>query len=110
LKEATEVARRASLHAESSDEEEEVPETEEEKARRLEFEKRRKAHYVNEFEASKLARKLIKDDLDGKLVEEDDEIDDDDEDLDENASKEPDSPANINEESKDSNIDNPSDP
>lgn len=35
--------------------------------RRLEFEKRRKAHY-NEFEAIKLARKLI---------EEDDEEDDD---------------------------------
>uniref|UniRef100_T1PA25 Protein phosphatase inhibitor 2 (IPP-2) n=1 Tax=Musca domestica TaxID=7370 RepID=T1PA25_MUSDO len=48
---------------------EEFEETPEEKARRLEFERRRKEHY-KEFEAVKLARKLIE--------EEDDEDDDDD--------------------------------
>ncbi|XP_049291084.1 protein phosphatase inhibitor 2 [Anopheles funestus] len=51
------------------DEEEEEEElTEEQKKRKLEFERRRKAHY-NEFEAVKLARKLI---------EEDDEEEEDD--------------------------------
>ncbi|XP_075164331.1 protein phosphatase inhibitor-2 [Haematobia irritans] len=49
---------------------EEFEETPEEKARRIEFEQRRKAHY-KEFEAVKLARKLIE--------EEDDDDDDDDE-------------------------------
>lgn len=48
---------------------EEFPETEEEKVRRLEFERRRKAHY-NEFEAVRLARKLIEEEL----------LDDDDDD------------------------------
>ncbi|KAM7355255.1 protein phosphatase inhibitor-2 isoform 1-T2 [Cochliomyia hominivorax] len=41
---------------------EEFEETPEEKARRLEFERRRKAHY-KEFEAVKLARKLIEEEL-----------------------------------------------
>lgn len=45
-------------------------ETESEREKRLEFEKKRKAHY-NEFEAIRLARKLIE--------EEDEEDDDDDE-------------------------------
>lgn len=51
---------------EPSSEEEQEELTEEEKKRRVEFERRRKAHY-NEFEAVKLARKLI---------EEEDEDDD----------------------------------
>lgn len=42
---------------------EEFDETPEEKVRRLEFERRRKAHY-KEFEAVKLARKLIEEELD----------------------------------------------
>ncbi|XP_035906924.1 protein phosphatase inhibitor 2 [Anopheles stephensi] len=54
------------LDDDDDDEEEEL--TEEQKKRKLEFERRRKAHY-NEFEAVKLARKLI---------EEDDEEDEDD--------------------------------
>lgn len=54
---------------EPSSEEEQEELTEEEKKRRDEFERRRKAHY-NEFEAVKLARKLI---------EEEDEDDDDEE-------------------------------
>ncbi|XP_315832.5 protein phosphatase inhibitor 2 isoform X1 [Anopheles gambiae] len=58
------------------DEEEEEELTEEQKKRKLEFERRRKAHY-NEFEAIKLARKLI---------EEDDE-EDEDEDGEEQRSK-----------------------
>ncbi|XP_065360515.1 protein phosphatase inhibitor 2 [Calliphora vicina] len=41
---------------------EEFEETPEEKARRIEFERRRKAHY-KEFEAVKLARKLIEEEL-----------------------------------------------
>lgn len=52
---------------EPSSEEEQEELTEEEKKRRVEFERRRKAHY-NEFEAVKLARKLI---------EEEDEDDED---------------------------------
>ncbi|CAD7081900.1 unnamed protein product [Hermetia illucens] len=55
---------RTSSNEDSSEDEEE---TEEQRARRLEFERRRKAHY-NEFEAVKLARKLIE--------EEDDEDED----------------------------------
>lgn len=53
---------------ELSSEEEEEELSEEQKKRKLEFQRRRKAHY-NEFEAVKLARKLI---------EEEDEDDDDD--------------------------------
>ncbi|XP_055315461.1 protein phosphatase inhibitor 2 [Sitodiplosis mosellana] len=52
---------------ESSEEDERSYETPEEKQRRLDFEKRRKLHY-NEFEALKLAR---------KLMEEEEEEDDD---------------------------------
>ncbi|XP_073841754.1 protein phosphatase inhibitor-2 isoform X2 [Musca autumnalis] len=66
----------ANTQTPSFDDEEEVSdeefeETPEEKVRRLEFERRRKEHY-KEFEAVKLARKLIE--------EEDDEDDDDGED------------------------------
>ncbi|XP_004530884.1 protein phosphatase inhibitor 2 [Ceratitis capitata] len=50
--------------------EENIDETPEEKVRRLEFERRRKAHY-NEFEAVRLARKLIEE----ELGEDDDEHD-----------------------------------
>jgi protein phosphatase inhibitor 2 len=57
LKVASETVRRASIHCEESSDEEE-PETEEDKSKRLEFEKRRKLHY-NEASAIKLARKLI---------------------------------------------------
>ncbi|XP_067644656.1 protein phosphatase inhibitor 2 [Eurosta solidaginis] len=42
--------------------EENIDETPEEKVRRLEFERRRKAHY-NEYEAVRLARKLIEEEL-----------------------------------------------
>lgn len=62
---------------EPSSEEEQEELTEEEKKRRDEFERRRKAHY-NEFEAVKLARKLI---------EEEDEDDDEGEGEDKNSSK-----------------------
>ncbi|XP_058466838.1 protein phosphatase inhibitor 2 isoform X2 [Malaya genurostris] len=55
---------------ESSEEEEQL--TEEQKKKKLEFERRRKAHY-NEFEAIKLARKLIEEEH-----EDDDDDDDDD--------------------------------
>ncbi|XP_041771314.1 protein phosphatase inhibitor 2 isoform X3 [Anopheles merus] len=55
------------LDDDDDDEEEEEELTEEQKKRKQEFERRRKAHY-NEFEAIKLARKLI---------EEDDEEDED---------------------------------
>lgn len=48
---------------EPSSEEEQEELTEEEKKRRVEFERRRKAHY-NEFEAVKLARKLIEEEDD----------------------------------------------
>lgn len=50
---------------------EEYSETSEERVRRLEFEKRRKAHY-NEFEAVKIARKLIEE----ELLDDDDDDDD----------------------------------
>jgi protein phosphatase inhibitor 2 len=66
LKVAQETARRASLHCEESDEEEKEPETEEQRAKRLEFEKRRKLHY-NEASAIKLARKLIEEDIEENL-------------------------------------------
>uniref|UniRef100_A0A182T8A4 Protein phosphatase inhibitor 2 n=1 Tax=Anopheles maculatus TaxID=74869 RepID=A0A182T8A4_9DIPT len=55
------------------DDEEEEELTEEQKKRKLEFERRRKAHY-NEFEAVKLARKLIEEDDE---EDEEDEADDD---------------------------------
>ena len=58
LKDAQEIVRRASIHCEESSDEEQL-ETEEEKVRRIEFEKRRKLHY-DEASAIKLARKLIK--------------------------------------------------
>lgn len=70
LKVAQETARRASLHCEESDEEVE-PETEEQRAKRLEFEKRRKLHY-NEASAIKLARKLIEEEIEEDTL--DDEI------------------------------------
>ncbi|CAO1297025.1 unnamed protein product [Diamesa hyperborea] len=66
---AKETQRRASLHCEESSDEEREPETDDDKQKREEFENRRKLHY-NEFEAIKLARKLIKE-----------ESEDDDEDL-----------------------------
>lgn len=50
-----------SIH--SSDDDEDDEETPKQKAHRLEFEKRRKAHY-KEFEAVKLARKLIEEEDD----------------------------------------------
>ncbi|GAB0092577.1 protein phosphatase inhibitor 2 [Sergentomyia squamirostris] len=62
-------ARTSSFSSEDDSEEESEPETEEQKVKRLEFEKRRKAHY-KEFEAVKLARKLI--------AEEEDEDEDED--------------------------------
>lgn len=62
LKVASEMERRASIHCEDSSDEDGQPETEEEKSRRIEFEKRRKLHY-NEASAIKLARKLIEEDL-----------------------------------------------
>lgn len=61
LKVASETVRRASLHIEESDSDE-GPETEEQRSKRLEFEKRRKAHY-NEASAIKLARKLIEEEI-----------------------------------------------
>jgi len=67
LKVAQEVVRRASIHCEDSSDDDQ-PETDEEKAKRIEFENRRKLHY-NEASAMKLARKLI---------EEEKEEDDDD--------------------------------
>ncbi|XP_017473237.1 PREDICTED: protein phosphatase inhibitor 2 [Rhagoletis zephyria] len=59
-----------SFGSEELSDEENIDETPEEKVRRLEFERRRKAHY-NEFEAVRLARKLIEEELD----DEDDEHD-----------------------------------
>lgn len=70
LKVAQETARRASLHCEESDDDDE-PETEEQRVKRLEFEKRRKLHY-NEASAIKLARKLIEEEIEENL--DDDEI------------------------------------
>ena len=69
LQVAKETQRRASLHCEESSDDDREPETDDDKDKREEFEKRRKLHY-NEFEAIKLARKLIKE-----------ESEDDDEDL-----------------------------
>ncbi|KAG5677904.1 hypothetical protein PVAND_007620 [Polypedilum vanderplanki] len=69
LKVAQETARRASLHCEDSDEDDE-PETEEQRAKRLEFEKRRKLHY-NEASAIKLARKLIEEEIEENLDDDD---------------------------------------
>lgn len=88
LKVAQETARRASIHAEESDDDDEVPETEEQKAKRLEFEKRRKLHY-NEASAIKLARKLIEEEIENDHVDDEeaargvtedsnDDLDDDD--------------------------------
>lgn len=68
LKVAQETARRASIHADESSDEEEAPETEEQKAKRLDFERRRKAHY-NEASAIKLARKLINQEIEAELDE-----------------------------------------
>lgn len=62
LKVAQETARRASLHCEESDEEVDATETEDQRSKRLEFEKRRKLHY-NEASAIKLARKLIEEEI-----------------------------------------------
>lgn len=58
----------AAADSESSEEELE-PETEDQRAKRLEFEKRRKMHY-NEFQAVKMARKLLEEEL-AELEEED---------------------------------------
>lgn len=69
LKVAQETQRRASLHCEESDED--LPETDEQREKRIEFEKRRKLHY-NEASAIKLARKLIEEEIEENLV--DDEI------------------------------------
>lgn len=62
LKVAQETVRRASIHCEESSDEEALPETEDEKAKRIEFEQRRKLHY-NEASAIKLARKLIEEEI-----------------------------------------------
>lgn len=72
LKVAQETVRRASLHCEESDDEDE-PETEEQRAKRLEFEKRRKLHY-NEASAIKLARKLIEEEIEEIPDDDDEEI------------------------------------
>lgn len=75
LKVAQETARRASIHAEESDDEDdEVPESEEQRAKRLEFEKRRKLHY-NEAGAIKLARKLIEEEIEEDILDEDNDED-----------------------------------
>jgi protein phosphatase inhibitor 2 len=89
LKVAQETQRRASLHCEESDDDDE-PETEEQREKRLEFERRRKLHY-NEAGAIKLARKLIEEEIEedinvdgagaaaGASVDDsNDELDDDD--------------------------------
>lgn len=88
LKVAQETARRASIHAEESDEDDGIPETDEERSKRLEFEKRRKLHY-NEASAIKLARKLIEEEIEehidddeatgsarGNIEDSNDELDD----------------------------------
>lgn len=90
------MARRASIHAESSSDEEEIEETPEERERRIEFEKRRKAHYVNEFEASKLAKKLIQEELNFDSTDRIEETDEGDVDL-EKADNEPESTVSTNE-------------
>lgn len=51
-------AKSDSVSDEESSDEEDEPQTDEQKQHKMEFERRRKAHY-NEFEAIKLARKLI---------------------------------------------------
>lgn len=79
---ATETHRRASIHQEESSDEDDGPETEEEKSRRIEFEKRRKLHY-NEASAIKLARKLIEEEIEdegpgavgGSIDQTDEELD-----------------------------------
>ena len=71
LKDAQETARRASLH-ESVDSDDDLPETEDQRVKRLEFEKRRKLHY-NEASAIKLARKLIEEEIEDDTLL-DDEI------------------------------------
>lgn len=71
LKVAQETARRASIHAEESDEDDDAPESDEHRDKRIEFEKRRKLHY-NEASAIKLARKLIEEEI------EDDHLNDED--------------------------------
>jgi len=55
--------RTSSFDGDEGSSEEDLDETEEEKVKRIEFEKRRKAHY-NEFAAVKLARKLIEEEDD----------------------------------------------
>ncbi|XP_055689477.1 protein phosphatase inhibitor 2 [Lutzomyia longipalpis] len=62
-------ARTSSFSSEDDSEEDTEPETEEQKAKRLDFESRRKAHY-KEFEAVKLARKLIEEEEDDEDDEE----------------------------------------
>lgn len=62
LEVAKETARRASIHIEESSEDEDLQETDDEKSKRVEFEKRRKLHY-NEASAIKLARKLIEEEI-----------------------------------------------
>lgn len=69
LKVAQESVRRASIHVEESDEDDDEPETDDEKIKRLEFEKRRKLHY-NEANAIKLARKLMEEEIDEDIEEE----------------------------------------
>lgn len=68
LKVAQETVRRASIHAEESDDDD-TPETEEQKMKRLEFEQRRKLHY-NEASAIKLARKLIEEEIEDEILDE----------------------------------------
>lgn len=62
LKVAQDTARRASIHAEESDDEDEANETPEHQEKRMQFEQRRKLHY-NEASAIKLARKLIEEEI-----------------------------------------------
>lgn len=80
---ASETHRRASIHIEEESDDDEAPETEDEKAKRIEFENRRKLHY-NEASAIKLARKLIEEEIEddepGEAAE-----DSDDEELEEGA-------------------------
>lgn len=68
LKVAQETVRRASIHCEESSDDDGQPESEEEKAKRMEFEKRRKLHY-NEASAIKLARKLIEEEPEEEIGE-----------------------------------------
>lgn len=92
LKVAQETVRRASLHCEESDDEDAEPETEEQRAKRLEFEKRRKLHY-NEASAIKLARKLIEEEIEddaldeivGSIGDSNDELENDDDDVNDGA-------------------------